>query len=35
MKVIENYFYTKSHEWIQMLDDGTALIGLSDMHKVN
>lgn len=30
MKVIENYFYTKSHEWIQMLDDGTALIGLSD-----
>ena len=30
MKVIENYFYTKSHEWIQLLDDGTALIGLSD-----
>lgn len=30
MKVIENYFYTKSHEWIQLLEDGTALIGLSD-----
>ena len=29
MKVIEN-FYTKSHEWIQLLEDGTALIGLSD-----
>ena len=30
MKVIENYFYTKSHEWIQLLEDGTALIGVSD-----
>lgn len=30
MKVIENYYYTKSHEWIQLLEDGTALIGLSD-----
>lgn len=30
MKVIENYFYTKSHEWIQLFEDGTALIGLSD-----
>lgn len=30
MKIIENYFYTKSHEWIQLLEDGTALIGLSD-----
>lgn len=30
MKVIENYFYTKSHEWIQLLEGGTALIGLSD-----
>ena len=30
MKVIENYFYTKSHEWNQLLEDGTALIGLSD-----
>lgn len=30
MKVIENYFYTKSHEWIQLFEDGAALIGLSD-----
>lgn len=30
MKVIENYFYTKSHEWIQLLEDGTVLIGLND-----
>ena len=29
MKIMENYYYTKNHEWIKVEDD-TALIGVSD-----
>lgn len=26
----ENLLYSKSHEWVKLLDDGTALIGITD-----
>lgn len=29
-KVKEGLYYTKDHEWIQVLEDGTALVGVSD-----
>ena len=30
MNFSEDVKYTKSHEWVKFIDDGTALIGLSD-----
>jgi len=30
MKILDELYYTKSHEWIKFLDDETALIGISD-----
>ena len=30
MNIPEELRYTKSHEWIKMQEDGTALVGLSD-----
>ena len=30
MKLLDDIKYTKSHEWVKFIDDGTALIGLSD-----
>ena len=29
-KVKEGLYYTKDHEWAQVLDDGTVLVGISD-----
>ncbi|NJE05220.1 glycine cleavage system protein GcvH [Thermococcus sp. M36] len=29
-KVKEGLYYTKDHEWVQVLDDGTVLVGISD-----
>ncbi|ALM75708.1 glycine cleavage system protein GcvH [Thermococcus barophilus] len=29
-KVKEGLYYTKEHEWAQILDDGTVLVGISD-----
>lgn len=29
-KVKEGLYYTKDHEWVQVLDDGTVLMGISD-----
>ena len=29
-RVKEGLHYTKDHEWVQVLDDGTVLIGISD-----
>ncbi|WP_457752284.1 glycine cleavage system protein GcvH [Thermococcus sp.] len=29
-KVKEGLYYTKDHEWAQILDDGTVLVGISD-----
>ncbi|AHF80900.1 glycine cleavage system protein GcvH [Thermococcus paralvinellae] len=29
-KVKEGLYYTKEHEWVQVLDDGTVLVGISD-----
>ncbi len=29
-KVKEGLYYTKEHEWAQVLDDGTVLVGISD-----
>ena len=30
MNFPNDLMYTKSHEWIKMQEDGTALVGLSD-----
>ena len=30
MEVKQGLLYTKSHEWVQFLDDATALVGISD-----
>ena len=30
MNVLEELKYSKSHEWVKMVDENTALIGLSD-----
>ncbi len=30
MQVLEDLFYTKSHEWIKFEDEKTALVGLTD-----
>jgi glycine cleavage system H protein len=30
MEIKEGLLYTKSHEWVEFLDDTTALIGISD-----
>ena len=30
MEVKQNLLYTKSHEWVEFLDDTTALVGISD-----
>jgi glycine cleavage system H lipoate-binding protein len=27
MKVLDHLFYTESHEWVELLEDGTALFG--------
>ncbi|AEC52810.1 glycine cleavage system protein H [Pyrococcus sp. NA2] len=29
-KVKEGLYYTKEHEWVQVLDDGTVLVGITD-----
>lgn len=29
-KVKEGLYYTKDHEWVQVLEDGTVLVGISD-----
>lgn len=33
MNVPENLKYTKEHEWINILDDGTAVIGITDFAQ--
>ena len=30
MRDPKNLLYTKSHEWVELLDDGTAFVGLDD-----
>ena len=30
MEVVEHYFYTKEHEWVNIEDDDTATIGITD-----
>ena len=30
MNVLEDLKYSKSHEWVKMVDENTALVGLSD-----
>lgn len=30
MKVEKGYLYTKTHEWVKKLEDGSVLVGLSD-----
>ena len=30
MNVLEELKYSKSHEWVKMMDENTALVGLSD-----
>ena len=30
MEVVEHYFYTKEHEWVNIDDDETATIGITD-----
>ena len=30
MNIPANYKYTKSHEWVEFLEDGSARVGLSD-----
>ena len=30
MNIPQELFYTKTHEWVKKLDDGTVLIGLTD-----
>lgn len=30
MKINDELFYTKTHEWVKWLDDNTAVIGISD-----
>ncbi|RLF79969.1 glycine cleavage system protein H, partial [Thermococci archaeon] len=29
-KVKEGLYYTKDHEWAQIMEDGTVLVGISD-----
>jgi len=29
-QVKEGLYYTKDHEWVQVMDDGTVLVGISD-----
>lgn len=29
-KVKEDLYYTKEHEWVEVLEDGTVLVGISD-----
>ncbi len=33
MKVLDHLFYTESHEWVQFLEDGTALVGITDFAQ--
>ncbi len=33
MNIPNDYFYSKSHEWIKFLDDTTALIGITDFAQ--
>ena len=33
MKVLDNLFYTESHEWVRFEDDGTATIGITDFAQ--
>lgn len=30
MTVLENLFYTKSHEWVKEVDENTVVVGLTD-----
>lgn len=32
-KVKEGLYYTKDHEWAQVLDDGTVLVGITDYAR--
>ena len=33
MNIPTNLMYSKSHQWIKMLDDGSALIGITDFAQ--
>ncbi len=33
MKVLDNLFYTESHEWVKFEDDGTATVGITDFAQ--
>lgn len=33
MKVLDHLFYTESHEWVELLEDGTALVGITDFAQ--
>lgn len=33
MNIPENLKYSKSHEWLQLLDDGTARMGITDFAQ--
>ena len=33
MKILPELKYTKTHEWVKFLDDGTALVGLTDFAQ--
>jgi glycine cleavage system H protein len=33
MKVLDNLLYTVTHEWVEMLEDGTALVGITDFAQ--
>ena len=33
MNIPEHLFYTKDHEWINIHDDGTATIGITDFAQ--
>lgn len=33
MTIPEDLRYTKDHEWIKLLDDGTALVGITDFAQ--
>lgn len=33
MKVLDNLFYTESHEWVKFEDDGTVTVGITDFAQ--
>jgi len=33
MKVLDHLLYTESHEWVQLLDNGEALVGITDFAQ--